>query len=269
MYAFRNLGHTCDVAGPNGLRYTELDIPRIAPFYDLIIVTENYPGVRSEFAPRGWRWWNWGQISTPKMFWAIDTHINDYRPLIQAGRFNYVLFAIARHQREYAHPNSQVMYYAISQKHQRLEEVHPKQYDCVFIGTLGVSSRRKVLCDRFGIRAMTAYGTDYVREMRKAKICFNNSISDDINAKYFEIMGSGTFMLTNYNQELIDFMDESVRDDLKACMYTSEDEIGEKIAYYLSHEEERESIAKRLHDHVWTHHTWENRAIQILQHVQK
>lgn len=267
MYAFRSLGHTCDIAGPNGIVYTELDIPRIAPFYNLIVITENYPYVKSGDEVRGWKWWDWASISTPKLFWAIDTHLHDYSWIFQNGRLDFVAFAIARHKQEYALANSMIMYYALSRRHQFLNETYPKQYECIFIGSLGVSPRRKYLCDKFGIRHIEAYGLDYFRTMKKAKICFNNSITNDINAKYFEIMGSGSFMLTNYNQELIDFMDESVREDLKACMYRNEDEIGEKIVYYLEHEDEREAIAKRLYDHVWTHHTWEARCKAILQHV--
>ena len=269
MYAFRGLGHTCDVAGPNGFEYSELDIPRIASSYDLIIVTENYPFTRTDVVPTGWRWWRWDLISTPKVFWAFDTHIYDYRPLIQEGKFNHVLFAVARHHKEYVLPHSYVMYYALSRKHQFLDEVHAKQYDCIFIGTLGVSPRRKILCEQFGIIPLQAYGIDYFRTMKKARICFNNSMTGDINAKYFEIMGSGTFMLTNYNEELIDFVHEHVRDDLLACMYRTDEEIGEKIKYYLEHRDEREAIAKRLYDYVWAHHTWEARAERILTLVQK
>lgn len=267
MYAFRQLGIRCDVAGPNGIDYTEVDIPQIARLYHLIIVTENYPYLKINNEIRGWRWWDWASISTPKLFWAIDTHLQDYTWILKSGRFNYIAFAIAQHKQEYALANSFILYYALSRRHQYLNEVHPKQYDCIFIGSLDVSPDRKRLCDKFGIQHMTAYGVDYFRTMKKAKICFNKSITGDINAKYFEIMGSGSFMLTNYNQELIDFMDESVRKDLEACMYRNEDEIGEKIVYYLEHEDEREAIANRLYQHVWTHHTWEARCKTILQHV--
>ena len=127
---------------------------------------------------------------------------------------------------------------------------------------MGVSPRRKELCDRFGIEHKQAYGSEYIITMKQAKICFNVSISNDINSKYFEIMSSGTFMLTNYNQNLVDLFDHS--SDLLACMYRTDEEIGEKMQYYLSHEEEREAIAKRLHDYVWAHHTWEARCKSIL-----
>ena len=269
MYAFRALGIECNIAGPNGYKYTELDIPRIARVYDLIIITENYSATPTDAAPSGWKWWNWGAISTPKLFWAIDTHMKDYRPILQRGRFRWVAFAIGRHQKEYAMANSFVMHYALSRPHHWLNETHAKEYDCIFIGTLEVSPRRKILCDRFGIQHMKVFGQEYFRTMKKARICFNNSMSDDINAKYFEIMGSGSFMLTNYNEEIIAYFDASVRDDLRACMYTTEEEIGEKLKYYLEHEEEREAIARRLFDYVWANHTWENRAMQILQIVRR
>ena len=267
MYAFRNLGHTCDVAGPNGIVYTEMDIPRIARFYHPIVITENYPYAPIDGKVKGWKWWDWPSISTPKLFWAIDTHVQDYTWFFQNSGLSFVAFSISKHQREYNLARSFVMHYGLSRCHQFLNETHPKQYDCIFMGSLSVSAERKRLCEKFGIRHMEAFGIEYFRTMKKAKICFNNSISIDINAKYFEIMGSGSFMLTNYNQELVDFMDESVRKDLEACMYRNEDEIGEKIVYYLEHEDEREAIANRLYQHVWTHHTWEARCKTILQHV--
>ena len=249
MYAFRNLGHTCDVAGPNGLQYSETDIPRIANGYDLIIVTENYP-------ERVWKWWNWQSIQVPKLYWAIDTHVRSF-PWLQ--EFDYVAYNIREH---IGSSNGFWLPYAVSTVHHKNDTLYPKLYSTVFIGTMGVSPRRKELCDRFGIEHKQAYGSEYIITMKQAKICFNVSISNDINSKYFEIMSSGTFMLTNYNQNLVDLFDHS--SDLLACMYRTDEEIGEKIQYYLSHEEEREAIAKRLHDYVWAHHTWEARCKSIL-----
>jgi hypothetical protein len=258
MYAFRNLGHTCDVAGPHGLQYRERDIPYIANRYDLIIVTENYPH------PSTWKWWDFGSIKTPKLFWALDTHLVDYRPLIQGGKFDYVAFGIKQSMIDYNLPRSFVLYYGLSTVHQKDTSVLPKEFNTIFIGNLTIGRRRE-LCERFGIQHLEAYGSDYIKTMKKARICFNSSITNDINAKYFEIMSSGSFILTNFNQELLDFCDGN--EDLRSCMYTTDEEIGEKIKYYLEHEEEREAIAKRLFEYVWTHHIWEARCQYILQSV--
>jgi hypothetical protein len=250
-YAFRALGHTCHVAGPGGRPYREIDIPYICHRYDLIVVTENYP------SPRTWRWWDWASIRTPKLYWAIDTHIRDF-PWI--SHFDWVAYSIREHATA-----GLWLPYGLSVRHQRDTNVYPKKYDAIFIGSMDVTPRRKELCDRFGIQHITAYGPEYIRAMKEARICFNLSISCDINAKYFEIMGSGTFLLTNYNQSLVDLFHGS--EDLKSCMYKTDDEIGEKIAYYLAHEEEREAIAKRLYDYVWAYHTWEARCNQILTYI--
>lgn len=256
MYAFRNLGYVCDVAGPNGLQYTDVDIPKIANNYDLIIITENYP------SPHTWRWWNWASIKTPKLFWAIDTHVHDFRPFIASANIDIVAFNIRWGMNEYAFPRSFVLHYALSTTHQKDTSTVPKEYDTVFIGNLNIGRRRE-LCERFGIQHLEAFGSEYMKTMKKARICFNSSIGNDINAKYFEIMGSGSFMLTNYNQELLDFCDNN--EDLRRCMYTTDEEIPEKIKYYLEHEDEREAIAKRLYEYVWQNHTWEERCKHILK----
>jgi len=261
MYAFRSLGVKCDIAGP-GCEISELSIPRIAHLYDLIVITENYP-LHSR-----WKWWDWGSIQTPKFFWAIDTHVLDCHNFIQQGRINYVGFAIKRSMEQYKFPASMILHYALSTRHQYFPLPESKIRDTVFLGSM-ITERRKELCARFNIPNVSAFGEDYFKEMKRSKICFNNSITNDINAKFFEIMGSGSFMLTNYNQEIIDFFDKSVEADLKACMYSTDEEIGEKIAYYLEHEEEREAIAKRLYDYVWANHTWESRCKQIISFVQK
>jgi spore maturation protein CgeB len=50
-------------------------------------------------------------------------------------------------------------------------------------------------------------------------------------------------------------------------MYRSDDEIGDKIKYFLEHEEERELIAAKLLSIVKEHHTWESRCKTILMAV--
>ena len=258
MYAFRSLGHICDVAGPNGFQYTDRDIPKIAHRYDLIIITENYP------SPHTWRWWNWVSIKTLKLFWAIDTHVYDFRPFLASARIDIAAFNIKQGMIDYKLPRSFVLHYGLSTVHQKDNRILPKEYNTVFIGNLNIG-RRRDLCERFGIQHLEAFGSEYMSTMKKARICFNNSIGNDINAKYFEIMGSGSFMLTNYNQELLDFCENN--EDLRKCMYTTDEEIPEKILYYLVHEDEREAIAKRLYEYVWRHHTWEVRCADIIKNV--
>jgi glycosyltransferase involved in cell wall biosynthesis len=257
-YAFRELGYTCDVAGPNG-EISELEIPNISNNYDLIIITENYPQYS------GWRWWNWSEIKTPKLFWAIDTHLIDFMPWISSSNIDYVAFNNPQDLDKYKLSNSFWMPYAASKTHQMIKYSDKKVRDVVFIGSM--LPERKRICDKFGIECMNAYGPDYVREMQQSKICFNQSMSYDINAKYFEILSSGTFMLTNYNEYFHKFVDYNKY--IESMFYYSEDDLGDKIKYYLKNEEEREFKALKAKEYIYENHTWENRANLILKNVKR
>jgi hypothetical protein len=261
-YAFRNIGHECDVAGVNG-KISELEIPNIAHNYDLIIITENYP------IDSRWQWWDWKEIKTPKLFWAIDAHIIDFRYWFKNVNMDYIAFNNPEDIIDYNLPNSFWLPYAASKKHGLIEYTKEKKRDIVFIG--GLMEERKRLCDKFNIECINAYGPDYMREMQASKICFNHSMSynkkANINAKYFEILSSGSFMLTDYNENFHKYMDYN--EDIAKMFYYSDDDLGEKIKYYLENEEEREAIAKRAFDYISQNHTWENRCELILSEVEK
>lgn len=253
-YAFRNLGHDCDVFGPNG-QNSELDIPKVASSYDLIIITENYPGYS------GWKWWNWSEIKTPKLFWAIDTHLINFSQWIIDNGINYVAFNNPEDINKYNLDNSFWMPYGCSRTHYMKKYATEKTRNCVFIGS--ISPERQRICQKFGIEILSAFGPDYVREMQTSKICFNQSISYDINSKYFEILSSGSFMLTNYNEHFHKYMDYNK--DIEKMFYYNEEDLGSKIKYYLENEDERELIAKRANDYIFEKHSYENRAELILK----
>jgi hypothetical protein len=257
-YAFRNLGHECDVFGPNGLN-SELDIPNVAHNYDFILVTENYPDYS------GWKWWDWSSIKVPKIFWAIDTHIINFLPWIQKSIIDFIAFNNAQDIQRYNLPNSFWMPYAGSRIHHMKKYTEKKIRDCVFIG--GNLPERKRICDKFGIEMLNAYGPDYIKEMQSSKICFNQSMSYDLNCKYFEILSSGSFMLTNYNKYFHEFM--NFNQDIEKMFYYNESDLGEKIHYYLTNENEREDIAKRATEYIYNNHTYENRAQLIIDKIIK
>lgn len=255
-YALRNLGHECDVYGPNGEK-SELEIPLVAHLYDLVIITENYPGYSN------WKWWDWKSVKTPKLFWAIDTHLVNFLPWLQDAGINYVAFNNPQDLEKYKLPNSFWMPYAASKTHHMIKYTEDKVRDVVFIG--GMIPERKRLCDKFGIEHINAFGPNYIREMQASKICFNLSMSYDINAKYFEILSTGSFMLTNYNEHFHKFLDYN--EYVEKMFYHSEEDLGNKIKYYLENEEEREKIAKEVYSFIYENHTYDNRAKLILEKI--
>lgn len=87
---------------------------------------------------------------------------------------------------------------------------------------------------------------DYVSQMpvvfHNSKINLNmslRSIQSGIPLRALDIMGAGGFLLSNYQPELAEYFE----DGKELALYASPQELLDKAAYYLSHEEERRQIA--------------------------
>lgn len=98
------------------------------------------------------------------------------------------------------------------------------------------------------------HGTvDYQKEMpevfRKSKINLNitlRSITSGVPLRVFDILGAGGFCLTNYQEGIM----EHFEDGKDLVMYTSKEDMLEKIQYYLKHNDERIRIACNGHESV-------------------
>lgn len=108
---------------------------------------------------------------------------------------------------------------------------------------------------------------DYAQDMPKvfqcSKINLNltsKSIKTGVPLRIFDIMGAGGFLLTNYQQELPEYF--TIGQDLD--VYESEEDLLEKIHYYLSHEEERRQIAENGRNKVRKYYTWKQRIEDIM-----
>ena len=103
---------------------------------------------------------------------------------------------------------------------------------------------------------------DYLNEMpqvfRHSKINLNitlRSIYSGIPLRAFDIMGAGGFLLSNYQEDFLDYFTPGEDFDY----YDGTDDLLGKIDYYLSHEKERCQIAKNACHKILTEHTYENR----------
>lgn len=97
------------------------------------------------------------------------------------------------------------------------------------------------------LRVKNCGSVDYWSEMPKvfrySKINLNftiPNIKSGLPLRIFDVLGAGGFLLTNYQAELPAYFE--IGKDL-AC-FESEAELVEKCSYYLTHEEERQQIAK-------------------------
>lgn len=98
---------------------------------------------------------------------------------------------------------------------------------------------------------------------KKSRINLNislRSIKSGIPQRAFDIMGSGGFLLSNYQS---DFMDNFIPGK-DFDYYESMDDLLTKIDYYLAHDDERSAIAQNGHDKIAKAHTYRHRVQEML-----
>lgn len=103
---------------------------------------------------------------------------------------------------------------------------------------------------------------DYYNEMLavfgRSKINLNitlRSIKTGIPLRVMDIMGSGGFLLTNYQAELSEYFEP----DVDFVYYNDYRNLQDKADYYLTHEKERKEIAANGCQKVCREHTYINR----------
>lgn len=98
---------------------------------------------------------------------------------------------------------------------------------------------------------------------KQSKINLNitlRSIKSGIPLRAMDIMGCGGFLLSNYQNEFLDFFVPG--EDF--VFYESKEDLVQKIDYYLLHEEERQAVARNGHDKVAAAHTYRHRIREML-----
>ena len=106
-------------------------------------------------------------------------------------------------------------------------------------------------------RGMAGNRKEAIYIFRCSKINLNitlRSIRTGIPLRNFEIMGSGGFLITNYQEDMLDCFEPGV----DFAYYDSYEDLLEKTEYYLSHEEERKQIARNGYEKVKKYHTYKN-----------
>ena len=86
-------------------------------------------------------------------------------------------------------------------------------------------------------------------------------IQEGLPLRIFDILGCGGFCLTNYQPELTDLLEIGV--DLEA--YSSLEELVDKCAYYLEHEDERKQIALNGYKKVCEKHNYVQRIKEMIE----
>lgn len=106
------------------------------------------------------------------------------------------------------------------------------------------------------------YNSEMPKVFKCSKINLNITTRTNqtgIPSRIFDIMAAGGFVISNYQSEIPEFF--VPEEDI--VLYDSIPDLLHKIDYYLSHEEEREAIAKNGHKKVKAYHTYDNRIMDM------
>lgn len=187
----------------------------------------------------------------PSVFYAIDTHLKKPFKKIrqQAQDFNIIFCAQKTALDELKKIKGVDAQWAPLGCDPDIHQIinTPKKYDLAFIGRDAQKFDRgrhlKLLKANFpNIYIGDSPSSGISQIYASAKIGFNSSISNDINMRIFEVMASGCFLLTNRIKN--NGFDILFKDGRDLVTYTTDKDLLEKISYYLSHDDERERIAR-------------------------
>lgn len=221
------------------------------------------------------------------LYGRLETKITDYdkgylEGIMQAQKnvYGYFFLEDILRNSEILKRMNRVMPYGVSEDNFSPQEYIYANY---FLGrrlaTLERMEKLAMLSTRYKVHAYTEGDTagisglknmgsvEYYEEMplafRYAKININitlRTIQHGIPLRCFDIMGSGGFLLTNYQEDFFSLFTPG----LDFVYYESNEDMLEKVDYYLRHEDERREIAKHGHDTVLKHHSYADRLCQML-----
>lgn len=106
--------------------------------------------------------------------------------------------------------------------------------------------------------------TEMPKIFRLSKINLNMTskpIRTGLPLRIWDILGAGGFLISNYQEEIPEYFE--IGKDLE--VYTSKEDLLEKVQYYLKHEEERKAIAENGYQKVKKYHAYPMRVDALLK----
>lgn len=143
-----------------------------------------------------------------------------------------------------------------------------KVHDISFVGSIREGTRRYTLLEKLKQKVPVYIERCFWDEMAalfsESRIVFNNGVSEDLNMRFFEVLSTGTLLLSDMakdsGQEVLFVAGEDY------ALYR-DDNLEEVAQYYLDHEQIREAIAQKGQRLVHAAHTYDHRVQDILNVV--
>ena len=274
--ALLDLGHTVTFVGvPSAYR---AGYDGTVPVGDLL---RNLPTMPDLFLwiESGMRYFPYGleDCPIPTACFLSDVHIGTWRE--QVARFFDLVFVsqidyVARYKQVVGH--DQVYWLTHSIDPTVMYDMHlPRIYDVGFVGATGRSHRKtprmrrlKLITERYKTNdvyrtARQFYTHAEVAEVySQSRIVLNTSIAGEVTMRILEGTACGALVLTETRPEALGDMFAAGRD---LVTYDNDEDMLQKIDYYLAHEDERARIAQAGHDRTHACHTIAQRAKTITE----
>lgn len=267
--AFRQLGHDVYAYGNYYGTDKKLDSRPLPKELDLLVYCECNDAEPQYIELRQ-------QKARVRVYWDFDVDNGRHgaaRELAKQIGFDMICHAnklYADYFKQFA-PKTLFLPYAFDDGHFKPLKIKPK-VDVAIIGSpypqrvQYVKKLKKMGADVEFIQGK--FREDFVRAINELKIHLNLNIYGPggdglLVGRVWETVGCGTFLLTQRK----DFIEDFFEDGLHLVLFNTPRECAEKINYYLTHDKERQKIAKQGYEHGLKHHTYVARAKTIIKEV--
>lgn len=209
---------------------------------------------------------NLNAIPCPKVCYLIDSHLNLTMHLEWAKQFDMVFIAQREYLDDFRKTGSKTFWLPLGcdpEVHRRHDE--PKIYPVGFVGGVMTGSRREALLTQLASKVSVHYERcfwdDMARLFSRSRIVFNEAVRNDLNMRVFEVMSTGTLLMTDIARN--SGQDELFRDGEDYAVYRDV-MICDVARFYLDNEDLSEQIAARGQRLVHNAHTYGHRVDDLL-----
>jgi hypothetical protein len=209
---------------------------------------------------------NLAALKCPKVCYLIDSHLSLPMHLEWGKCFDMVFIA----QREYLEAFRQHGIRAFWLPLGCDPEIHRKEgsgknFEVGFVGGVREGSRRQrllaVLDAQFPIHYERCFWDDMARLFSKSKLVFNEAVRNDLNMRVFEVMSTGSLLLTDLARNS---GQDALFKDGEDCALYRDHQIIDVARFYLENDVLREQIAARGQRLVHNAHTYRHRVEDLL-----
>lgn len=205
-------------------------------------------------------------LSCPKACYLVDSHLNLSKHLEIAPSFDHAFIAQLEYLEAFraVHPSTHWLPLACDPEihgNKSLDKIH----EISFVGSVSDGTRRARLLDSLRSEIPIYYERCFLDEMSEvfisSKIVFNEAVNHDLNMRFFEVLSSGSLLLSdqarNSGQHIL------FRDGEDYACY-DENHLVSTAGFYLENDLLRELIAARGRALAHNAHTYHHRVCDLI-----